>query len=214
MRSLAVTVALCIAALPAAAQQPATHATGGTLPAGWHARVDRADQNVAEVQFMSMGNSFHVITGPHVILWNPAHTGAGSYRATVTYNQAKIPEHAEGYGLIVGGKNLDQPTQDYLYFLIRHDGQFMIRHRAGAEVHDLVNWTPSAAIKKPSATASATNTLDIESLPNQVRFLINNTEVKAIDRVPMLNTNGIVGLRVGHNLEVMPSSFTVQPVAK
>jgi hypothetical protein len=41
-----------------------------------------------------------------------------------------------------------------------------------------------------------------------VRFLINGTEVRGLDRVPMLNTDGLVGFRIGHNLDVHIGGFT------
>jgi hypothetical protein len=214
MRSILTTLALFVIALPAAAQQQPAPPTAVALAEGWHGRVDRANQNIAEVQFAKMGDGFHVKTGPHVILWNAANTATGTYRASASFTQSTAPERLEGYGLLVGGRDLDKPTQDYLYFLIRHDGNFMIRHRAGEEVHTLMDWTASDAIVKPGAGTAATNTLDIEALPQQVRFLINGKEVHVLERVPMLNTEGIAGLRVGHHLDVHVGSFTIQPIAK
>jgi len=214
MRSLLSSLALCLIALPVTAQQQPAPPTTAPLAEGWQGRVDRANQNITEVKFMKMGDGFHVTTGPHVILWNPANTATGSYRASAAFTQSKAPERPEGFGLVVGGRDLDQPTQDYLYFLIRHDGNFMIRHRAGTEVHTLMDWTATDAIVKPGASTPATNTLDIEALPQQVRFLVNGKEVHTMERVSMLRTDGIAGLRVGHHLDVHVASFSVQPVAK
>ncbi|CAN5695922.1 hypothetical protein BH23GEM9_BH23GEM9_21520 [soil metagenome] len=210
--TLTALVALSGLAVPAAAQH-AAHG-GGQLPAGWHGRVDRANQNIADVQFMRMGESFHVVTGPHVILWNPERTATGQYRASVTYTQARTPERLEGYGLFVGGRNLNEPTQDYLYFLIRHDGRYMIRHRAGAEVHTLADWTEAPAVRRASATDRAENTLAIEAGAERVVFLINGTEVRAFDRVPMLNTDGVAGFRVGHHLDVQMRDVRIEPLGQ
>ena len=205
MKMMTATVTLLALAAPVVAQ--------GQLPAGWQGRVDRANQNIAEVRTMSMASGLHVITGPHVILWQPARTASGSYRASATFAQARAPERMEGYGLFVGGKNLNADNQDYLYFLIRHDGSYMVRHRAGSEIHTMKEWTTHTAIAKPG-TSGARNTLAIESLPNEARFLINNEVVFTIPRVPMLGTDGIVGLRVGHFLDVVVSDLTVTPVSK
>jgi hypothetical protein len=216
-RTLMAATALLAAAAPLAAQQhdahhPAgRHAAGGEFPEGWQGRVDRETQKIEDVRFMAMGSGFHVITGPHAILWNPAHSAQGAYTATATFAQTTAPERLEGYGLMVGGQQLDQPTQDYLYFLIRHDGSYMIRHRAGTEVHTLVNWTQHDAIRKATATDAASNVLAIDAGAQQVRFLINDQIVNTVDRVPMLNTNGIVGFRVGHHLDVHITNFAVNP---
>jgi hypothetical protein len=197
---------------PVTAQQAGQAQGAGRFPAGWQGRVDRATQDIADVQFMRMGAGFHAVTGPHVILWNPANTASGQYRASATFSQSRAPERLEGYGLLVGGQRLDRPDQDYLYFLIRHDGRFMVRHRAGDEVHTLADWTESPAIRQASATSGADNTIAIESLANRVNFVVNGTTVFSLERAPMLNTDGIAGFRVGHHLDVRMRDFAIQPV--
>lgn len=211
MRGWMMAAVLAAVAAPAAAQHEG-HPSGGGMAAGWQGRVDREGQKLEDVRFMAMGSRFHAITGPHAILWNPANTATGAYTVSATFRQTKAPDRPEGFGLIVGGRNLDQPDQDYLYFLIRHDGSYMVRHRAGAEVHTLANWTPHEAILKPTATEGASNALAIEAGPDRVRFLVNGTEVHALDRVPMLNTDGIAGFRIGHHLDVHISDFTTKAV--
>jgi hypothetical protein len=210
-----VLLALGLVAEPAAAQHEGHGAhAGGQFPAGWQGRVDRETQDIAEVRFMQMGDALHVVTGPHVILWNPARTATGQYRAGATFSLARAPERLEGFGLFVGGTNLDAPNQDYLYFLIRHDGRYMIRHRMGDEIHTLANWTETPAVVRPTADAGADNTIAIEALADRVLFVVNGTTVQSFDRVPMLNTDGIVGLRVGHHMDVHVRNLTVSPISK
>jgi hypothetical protein len=211
---LASTSLLCLMmpALPVAAQHH-DHGAGGAFPPGWQGRVDRPTQDIADVRFMAMDQVFHVVTGPHVILWNADHTAAGEYRASATFVQERAPERLEGFGLLVGGQDLDQPGQDYLYFLMRHDGRYMIRHRAGDEVHTIAPWTEAAAIRRAGADARASNTLTIEARSDSVVFLVNDVVVQTLQRVPMLNTDGIVGLRVGHHLDVHVRDLTIEPQA-
>lgn len=203
-------IALLALAGPAAAQH-AGHGAGGKLPDGWQGRVDRENQQLADVRLMAMGSSFHVTTGPHVILWKPEHSGTGAYTASATFRQAKAPERPEGFGLFVGGQALDGADQDYLYFLIRHDGRYMIRHRAGSEVHTLADWTAHDAVRRPTASEGASNTVAIDAGATRVRFLVNDVEVKAIDRVAMLNTDGIAGFRIGHHLDIHIADFAINP---
>ncbi|MBR9990048.1 MAG: hypothetical protein KFH98_09845 [Gemmatimonadetes bacterium] len=210
MRRTMAAIAMLAFAGPAAAQH-AGHGTGGGLPDGWHGRVDRESQQLADVRFMTMGSTFHVITGPHVILWKPEHSGTGAYTASATFRQAKAPERPEGFGLFVGGQDLGGAGQDYLYFLIRHDGSYMIRHRAGSEVHTLADWTAHDAVRRPTASEGASNTVAIDAGATRVRFLVNDVEVRAFDRVPMLNTDGIAGFRIGHHLDVHIADFVVSP---
>jgi hypothetical protein len=211
---LASATLLCLAfpALPAAAQHHDHAAAGGAFPPGWQGRVDRPTQDIAEVRFMAMDDAFHVITGPHVILWHPERTATGAYRASATFVQERAPERLEGFGLLVGGQELDQPGQDYLYFLMRHDGRYMIRHRAGDEVHTLAPWTESPAVQRAGAETRASNTLAIETRTDSVVFLINDTVVHTLPRAAELNTDGIVGLRVGHHLDVHVRDFSIAPL--
>ncbi|HEX5726143.1 MAG TPA: hypothetical protein VFX98_11795 [Longimicrobiaceae bacterium] len=217
MRTLIATLALVAAAAPLAAQHNHGHAGApdprGGLPAGWHVRLDRADASLAGVSFAPMGGGFHATTGPAVILWRAADTGTGEYRATATFAQTRAPAHPEAYGLFIGGKELETAQQDYMYFLVRGDGKYLIKHRAGdAETHTIVDWTEHAAVNKQDAQGRASNTLTVEAGEFGVRFLANGTQVAEFLRrdVPYLSTDGIVGLRVNHNLDVHVSGFAVE----
>jgi hypothetical protein len=182
----------------------------GALPSGWQARLDRPNASLADVKFVTMGSGYHATMGPAAIFYNPSHTASGEYRARVTMTQTKAPRHPEAYGLFVGGKDLDGDAQDYLYFLVRQDGKFLVKHRAGTEIHTLFDWTEHAAVKKADAEGKATNTLEIDVRAADVRFLVNGTEVAKLDRVPYMNTDGIVGLRVNHNLDVHIEGFAIE----
>ncbi len=225
MRGMILTAALLAAAVPAAAQQ---HQHGGQhqgghqhqhgaqghdghrAPAGWVTRLDRPGAT-QPVHFMDMGGALHAIMGPAAIFYNPANTATGAWRAQGTFTQNRLSTHPEGYGLIAGGRNLEAENQDYLYFLVRQDGKFLVKHRAGAETHTLFDWTEHAAVQRPDAQGRATNTLAIEASQAGARFLVNGTEVANLPRVHMLNTEGIVGLRVNHNLDVVIRDFAVTP---
>jgi hypothetical protein len=202
--------AVALGATPTAGQQPAPAAA--PFPAGWQGRVDRANQDIAEVRVTEVGDALHIVTGPHVILWDTARTASGEYRARATFVQERAPERLESFGILVGGRDLAGPGQDYLYFLVRHDGRYMIRHRAADEVHTLAEWTEHAAVRRATADGSAENTLEIEARAESVVFRVNGAEVQAIQRVPMLNTDGVVGLRVGHHLDLHVHDFAIEPL--
>jgi hypothetical protein len=220
MRKLVVTLAAVVAAAqPLAAQDhqhdPDQHvAGGGTLPAGWSAHLDRADANLADVKFAAMGDGFHVTTGPAVILWNPANNATGSFTANATFTQTKAPMHPEAYGLFIAGHDLDPSSTapEYMYFLVRGDGKYMVRHRAAnGDLHTIQDWTENAAIHKQNEQGQATNALSVEGGSFGVRFRVNGTQVAQwlTADVPYLKTDGQVGLRVNHNLDVHVSNFGV-----
>jgi hypothetical protein len=68
-------------------------------------------------------------------------------------------------------------------------------------VHTLAPWTESPAVQRATADASRENTLAIETRTDRVVFSSTAPPSRHC-RVPMLNTDGIVGVRVGHHLDV------------
>jgi hypothetical protein len=215
MRS-SLTAAALLAALtaPLAAQGHAEdpdHAApgGGTAPAGWSVRADRGDASGAKVE--AMGKGLHVTTGPAVILYRADTDGSGPFHTLATFTQTKPAKHPEGYGLLVGGKGLDGAAQRYLYFLVRQDGSYLIKWRDGDKTSDVSKgWVQHAAVKKPDAKGVATNLLEVDNKRDSGRlgFLVNGQEVFATDAKGMA-LDGIVGLRVNHNLDLHVEGFDV-----
>lgn len=195
-----------LTALPLAAQENA-----GSLPDGWTARFDRPNPNMSQVDVDIENGDIHFSLGPSGIFYREADTATGSYTASATFTQTRAPQHPEAYGFIFGGRNLAADNQDYMYFIIRGDGKYMVRHRAGTEVHTIAEWTDHPAIVKQDEAGAASNTLTVESSDESVRLLVNGQAIATYMRsdVPYLNTDGIVGLRVNHNLNVVVSDFEI-----
>src|SRR4029434_11283160 len=98
MRRTLALVALTLAALPLSAQQKDPDkkaAGGGSLPAGWNARLDKADASLGNVKFSAMGPGCHVTTGPAVILWKDSDNTNGAFHAVANFTQTKAPAHPE-----------------------------------------------------------------------------------------------------------------------
>ena len=159
-----------------------------------------------------MAPGWHVTTGPAVILWNPATTAKGAYKAETNIHLFKpASEHAEAFGLFVGGANLDAENESYTYFMIRNDGQYLVKQRAGKETKDVIPWTKSPAIKLFDDTSeSVANVLTVVATPATVDFLINGTKVASKPRADV-TADGIVGLRVNHNLNLHVAKLEVTP---
>ncbi|MEX2181025.1 MAG: hypothetical protein WD771_03230 [Gemmatimonadaceae bacterium] len=181
------------------------------VPTGWEIRLDRPTADRSTLRFVTMGPGMHVTGGPAAIFWNAANSATGAYTAEVTFTQMKAPTHAEAYGIAWGGRNLDGPEQDYLYFVIRKDGKFLVKHRAGAATHDIQPWTEHPAIVKEGADGKATNTLRVEVTATNSRLYANGQLVHEVPKLGMgANTDGIVALRVNHNLDVHIAGFTIR----
>jgi len=215
-RSLTTLSLIALVAAPLSAQgagDPTKKVEGSTpLPAGWSGRTDRAEDKLTDAKFVKMGPGFHVTSGPAAIYWSASQSVKGPFTASTTITQTKAPTHPEAYGIFFMGTKLDGPDQSYAYFLVRGDGKFLVNHRAGADVHKILPWTENAAIKKQDASGKATNTLTVDaSKPDSVRLLVNGVQVHALEGKHLGSTNGAVGLRVNHNLDVHIADLTVTP---
>lgn len=221
MRTL---VLLTMLAAPLAAQTPAAHDMGhdhnadpthmtmqtGPIPAGWSGRTDNG-RPLAGANFVAMGTGFHVTTGPAVILWRAADRAPGQFHTLATFTQTKAPTHPEGYGLFVAGSALDTTAQGYIYCLVRGDGSYIIKRRAGAEATPIVDWTASPAVNKADSAGKATNKIEAQWSDGKLVFKINGTQVYSMDATAAQAT-GIVGLRVNHNLDVHVDGFALHQI--
>jgi hypothetical protein len=183
-------------------------AGGGTLPAGWKARLD-GSAPLAGVKMMPMGTGLHFMTGPAGIYYKPADKAVGAYEAHATFTQMEPAAHPEAYGIIIGGSGLEGAAQKYTYFVIRQDGKYLVKRRAGAETPTITDWTDNSAIKKADASGKMSNTLAIDVGKDKVRFLVNGTEVTSTEPAKV-DTDGVAGLRINHNLNVHVEGFGVK----
>jgi len=224
MRKTIFTLALVVTASPVfaqAAQQakdndPTHKVAGGISAAGWQGRLDpqaeRRGMKLDDAKFVAMGSGYHVTSGPAAIYWNPKDAAKGNFTVSASFTQTKAPMHPEAYGLFVGGQNLTDSSQSYLYFETRGDGKYLVNHRAGNEVHKIVDWTDTDATNKADANGKATNELAIRVSADSVDFLANGKLVKALSKAEMHNfvSDGQTGIRVNHNLDVHVDKFQVK----
>jgi hypothetical protein len=183
---------------------------GGVLPSGWHHRFDLPTMKLEHVRFMLHGDDMHITSGPPAVYYNPGMTASGGYVVSARFNQLTKGEHREGYGPFVGGADLDGKGQRYLYLLVRQDGRFLVKERVGANTRGLFDWTSHKAIQPFGADGRMSNELAIAVDAEHVRFLINGSEVARRPKGD-LPTDGVVGLRINHQLDVLVQKLTVTP---
>jgi hypothetical protein len=201
--------ALAVTVLVAQREDPDRMVKGGALPPGWMARLDNGSTKTDGVNLMSMGSTLHFVTGPAGIYYRAADTKSGTYEVHATLTQMAPSGHREAYGIFIGGSDLAGPNQKYTYFEIGQDGMFLVKRRAGAATPTIKDWSPSSAIKKTEGSAHGKNVLSIAVAPDKVRFLVNGTEV-ASAAPSQVDTSGIAGLRINHNLNVQVEDFGVK----
>ena len=209
----AAVAALCTVSSVAAQEHDADQAIadGGVLAEGWQARPDRG--TLKNLNFREMGSGWHVTVGPAVILFREEETASGTYTASGSFTQTSSLGHAHGYGLIIGGSDLMGAGQRYTYFLVRGDGVYLVKKRNGTDLTLLSEgkggWAKHDAIDVEDENGKATNAMSIQVKANDVVFLVNGIEVFSAPKSD-IDTDGIVGMRINHNLDIHIGAFALK----
>ena len=184
-------------------------------PKGWMMRVDRSmaasDPDApGDIKFVTMGSGYHATNPKAAVYWNPANTATGNYTLKGTFKLMKPSGHANYYGLVFGGSNLEGPQQSYLYFVVAQNGMWLIKRRDGDATSNVAPKTPNDAVKKPDAGGESVNTLEVRVGADKVDFVVNGTVVHTEAKSGALaKTDGIYGIRVNHLLEVHVDGLSV-----
>ena len=191
---------------------------GLTPPPTWQVRLDRPDRgSVDDIRYVDMPPGWHITTGPAAIFWDPANTAAGNFRIESEVYLFDPGQRREAFGIFFGGSDLQDPEQAYTYFLIREGGEFIVKERQGSETSTLIPWTALEAIAsyatRPEAAETAKNVLVVDAEGDTIRFFVNGVEVASLPR-DGIRTDGTVGLRVNHNLNLHFSTLEVTDGAR
>lgn len=182
------------------------------VPEGWMVRTDNPESEVvigsdpesADIYFVNMNPGMHITTGPRAIFWHPAFQAEGDYKVSTTLHLFD-PEgrNREAYGILFGGSDLNEAGQEYLYFVIRNTGDFLIKGRKGDETYIIKEWTASdhVVIYDDPEESSVKNTLTAEVAGDRMIFYINGEEVWNMDKSDHV-TDGLYGLRVNHAMNL------------
>ena len=181
-------------------------------PKGWTMRVDKStsasDPDASgAIKFMAMGSTFHAVNPQAAVYWNPTNTMAGNYSVKGTFTLVKPSSHTNYYGLVFGGKDLGGAGQTYLYFLVGQDGTWILKRRNTDKMtEDVAPKMANAAVKQPDASGKSVNALEVSVMGDKVLFKVNGTTVHTMAK-GSLATDGIYGIRVNHQLEVLIDDF-------
>jgi hypothetical protein len=182
------------------------------LPPGFALRLDRPNRDAAEFVVTEEGGRLLVRTGPAGIVYRPDQV-VDSDRFTVRARFTEIDApvgHQEAFGLFIGGRDLQGPGQQYVYFLVRGDGRYLVKQRDAESTREQTDgWRPSEAVRAAATTnAEVSNDLAVMVEGDRVRFSCNGTTVSELP-LTGLTAKGVVGLRVNHNLHVRIEDFRV-----
>ena len=94
--------------------------------------------------------------------------------------------------------------------MVTDDGTYLIKRRDGSSTKGVSPKTASPAVKKPDASGTATNALEVRVKADKIDFVINGTVVTSLPKTgPAAKTDGIYGMRINHQLDVQIDGFGV-----
>ena len=197
---------------------------GGITVAGWTGKIDpqeeRAGLALNSAKFAKEGDGFHVTTGPAVTYWNPANKATGNYTVKATFKEPaymNLMSHAHPYGIMIAGNDLGTENQSYLYCAAYGNGNFIVRGFGPAAFQmNGGRGEANAAVHKAAAKGeSVTQEIALSVKGDKVECAVNGTTVGTYDKSALVtagklkSTDGVYGLRFGHNTEVIVTGLTV-----
>jgi hypothetical protein len=197
---------------------------GGVSIPGWTGKIDAkeaaAGMKLDNAKLVTMGSGMHVTTGPAVAYWNPANTASGDYTVKATFAEREymaLNNHPHPYGVFIAGSGMGTDTQRYLYCMAYGSGTFIVRG-FGPEPFQVNGRRPEAneAINKAAAKGQpVTQEIALSVKGDKVECAINGKVVGSYDKSAVLGdgklnaTDGIYGIRFGHNTDAHVSGFTM-----
>jgi hypothetical protein len=219
MRVLALVAAASLVATAAAAQDADRSVKGGGIAvSGWKGRVDRraaaSGKSVADSKFTSEGGALRLSVGPAAFYWNETNKAAGDYEVKATFTEHKMTaDHPHSFGLFIGGTDLESDSEKLMYCIVYGNGTYSVKTFHGAKVTTLVDRASHEALKKADANGQSTNEVGWRVKGGKASCVVNGVEVKTFEPSEMVgpdklaSTDGIYGIRVSHNLELMVSGL-------
>jgi hypothetical protein len=218
------TIALALVASAAQAQEEVrTVADGGIKITGWMGKIDASEAGrglVLEGARLAMdGEAMHVTTGPAVAYWNPANTASGNYTVSATFTEPEymnLNNHPHPYGIVVAGSNMGTDQQTYLYCAAYGNGGFIVRG-FGPEPFQVNGRRPEmndAVHKAAGQGQPVTQEIAVTVTADQVQCAVNGTVVGSYTKADVVgagklsSTDGIYGIRFGHNTEALVTGLT------
>ena len=220
MKAIGIAASLAFAVCTVAAQDPDRKVAGGGITVkGWTGKVDasaaKQGKTINDSKLMQMGNDLHIAAGPAAVYWNPANTATGDYTVKATFKEGKMTaDHPHPYGLFIGGSKLDTETPSLLYCVTYGTGEVLVRGFSEGKVINLAKRAPNPAVNKAAAEGGVTQEIAWSVKGDKVECLVNGKVAASLSKADVVgpgkleSTDGVYGLRVAHNVDVVVSGLT------
>jgi len=215
---------IVFAASTAVAQDAAKAVIGGGISApGWQGKIDPSEAGrggkLEDAKLAKEGNGIHVTTGPAVAYWNPANKASGNYTVKATFNEAKymgLNDHPHPYGIVIGGNDMGTDNQSYLYCSAYGNGKFIVRGFGPAPFQLNGRGEANDAVHKAAGQGQpVSQEIAVSVKGDNVTCAVNGTVVGTYKKSDVVgagklkSTDGVYGIRFGHNTEATVSGLTM-----
>jgi hypothetical protein len=198
-------------------------AGGGISVPGWQGKVDAREagsgMTVDNAKFAKEGEALHAVTGPSITYWNPANTASGNYTVKATFKEPKfqaLNDHPHPYGIVIAGNGMGTDQQTFLYCAAYGNGTFIVRGFGPAAFRmNGPRGEANAAVKKVAVGEEVTQEIAMSVTGDKVECAINGTVVGSYNKSDVMgegklkSTDGVYGLRFGHNTEAVVTGLTM-----
>ena len=232
MRRSIIAVAITLMPALAAAQGGAAQAGdasravagGGIMVAGWKAVMDPKEAmsgaTVEQSKLVKEGDALKVTTGPAIAYYNPANTATGTYTVKATFTEKEfmgLNSHAHPYGVFIGGNDLTGANASYLYCAAYGNGVFIVRGFGPAAFQlNGGRGAPGESVNKAAGKGQpVTQEIAINVNADNVECAINGKVVATYPKADIVtagklkSTDGVYGVRFGHNTEATVTGLTM-----
>jgi hypothetical protein len=212
------------ASVALAQETPRAVSGGGIAVPGWAGQIDANEASrgakLENAKLAKEGNNLHVTTGPAVAYWNPANKATGDYTVKASFSEAKymnLNDHPHPYGIFIGGNDLGTEQQTYLYCAAYGNGQFIVRGFGPAafqlngrrgEANEAVNKAAGPGQPVKQEIAMSVKGDDVTCSING-KVVGTYKKADAVGTGKLKSTDGVYGIRFGHNTEAVVSGLTM-----
>jgi hypothetical protein len=199
---------------------------GGISVPGWAGKIDANEAaqgaTLNGAKLAPMGGGMHVTTGPAVTYWKTDGRATGNYTVRATFTEPKymnLNNHPHPYGIVIGGNDLGTDNQSLFYCAAYGNGRFIARGFGPAPFQMNGRGETNAAVKTAAGKdQSVSQEIAVSVRGDKVECAINGTVVGSYNKSDLVaagklkSTDGMYGLRFGHNTEVHVDGFAMTPI--
>ncbi|MEO7360662.1 MAG: hypothetical protein ABI120_10050 [Gemmatimonadaceae bacterium] len=191
----------------------------GKRPTGWIVRADtnqQAGHFPDSVQLEHRGQGYFLTSGPPSLVWTPKNVARGNFIvASTLYSGAGGAAIPDGFGVFLGGKNMQTPNAQYTEFLIRNDGRYAVIQHIGPKIIKLRDWTQIAGINIHNGRRDYTvrNIFRVIVDASTVQLVVNRTMATSFPRA-MFAPDGEFGMRIGTKQVIQIESLGLEKPPK